>query len=75
MSSERLGDVMETKPSISNSTVEFYLPGTFQFAGSPGRIERFLTRHLRSHDADVPAVGSARTTAFYLPATPGVRAR
>ena len=57
----------------SDETVEFYLPGTFQFGRGPGRIERFLRRAFGSHGgvdrSDAGAVGME----FYLPATPDVR--
>lgn len=56
--------------SDANRTVEFYLPGTFQFSREPGRIERFLGRILRNRDAaELPTV-DAGGREFYLPGTP-----
>lgn len=66
---------MDTTHASSGGAVEFYLPGTFQFARSPGRIERFLARHLGSRESDPSATRSSDGPGFYLPATPALRPR
>lgn len=66
---------MDTEHSTSDGTVAFYLPATFQFSRAPGRIERFLARHLRSRDATLSGGGTASGPGFFLPATPAVRRR
>lgn len=65
---------METNQSISdaNRAVEFYLPGTFQFARAPGRIERFLTRHFHGRDAAVATAVVASAPEHPLPEPTGI---
>lgn len=62
---------METTHSISdaNGTVEFYLPGTFQFSKDPGRIERFVRRLLRDEGVPMPSTSGSDGHEFYLPGT------
>lgn len=66
---------METTHSESDaySAAEFYLPGTFQFSGRPGRIERLLGRVLRDRTSTVQRAVDAGGNEFYLPATPAFR--
>ena len=52
------------------STVEFYLPATFQFSREPGRIERFFARLIHQQGAMTePAPTQSVLPGFYLPAT------
>jgi len=66
---------MDDTTTISGATtsVEFYLPGTFQFGHGPGRIERFLRRAFGRHDEEDRPTIVVGGRQFYLPATPNVR--
>lgn len=66
---------METTSSSSDgrSTRAFYLPAMGTLSSTPGRVVRFVSRHLDDHSVLVRSKRSpAPTRAFYLPATVGV---
>ena len=64
---------MDTHASTKETTVEFYLPATFQFRHGPGRIERFLRRAFASRDEMGRSPTGSTGREFYLPGTPDVR--
>lgn len=63
---------MDTTQPTSGATREFYLPGTFQFTRSPGRIERIVGRLFQDRDETELQTVETGGRDFYLPATPRV---
>lgn len=62
-----------TTTSGATTSVEFYLPGTFQFSHGPGRIERYLRRTFGRRDGEDRPTVVVGGREFYLPGTPDVR--
>lgn len=66
---------MESKTSMSVVSFPraFYLPATAVQSAVPGRVERFVTGHLRDHSDLVRAdVDDEPVRAFYLPGADGL---
>lgn len=62
---------METNTSMSSRqpSREFYLPAMGVISPVPGRIERWVTNHLRDHSGIVrQAANISAVREFYLPA-------